>query len=187
MNRNDEQAWRDYVAGEVARFHAFSGGVTYLWATTPAAERLVDRLGGDSDLAAFRGPWHVIRKHLSAEFRQWVEEEDATARMTPTEWRAAAVAERAEVAYLDSADYSLGQLIELRRLMGERDALIVEASRRGAAKTAIAAAVGLSRQQVHTIVAAADLAPITPIRPDVAPTDGHEWRQLADGEWVEVF
>ncbi|MDQ1113949.1 hypothetical protein QE418_003397 [Microbacterium testaceum] len=185
MNRNDEQAWRDYVAGEVARFHAFSGGVTYLWATTPAAERLVSRLGGDSDLAAFRGPWHVIRKHLSAEFRQWVEEEDATARMTPTEWRAAAVAERAEVAYLDSADYSLGQLAELRRLMGERDALIVEASKRGAAKTAIASAVGLSRQQVHTIVSAAELAPIIPIRADAG--DGAEWRQMASGEWVEVF
>jgi hypothetical protein len=192
VSRVDEAAWLEYVAGEVAGFHDHCGGVTYLWAATPAATAAIARLGGDPARAAFTGPWHVIRKHLTHEFRQWVEEYEGTERLTLSEWRVRAVAERSEVAWMDSAAYTLGQLEELRRLTAERDALVIEASRRGATKVAIAAAVGLSRQQVHTIVSGADaarIAPVTPIRPEVAEVaqDAGEWRRLASGEWVELI
>lgn len=191
VNRADEAAWREYVAVEIAKFYDHCDGVTYVWQSTPAAERVIAKLGGDSVQAAFRGPWHVIRKHLTGEFRQWVEEYEGTERLTPSEWRAAQIAARAEVAWMDSADYALGQLAELRRLTAERDALIVQAAKRGAAKTAIAREIGLSRQQIHTIVAAAEVAevaPVTPIRPVVAADEGDtEWVQTADGQWHEVF
>jgi hypothetical protein len=200
MTRADVDAWNAYVAGEVARFFQHCEGTTYIWQATPEAERAIARNGGDSERAAFTGPWHIIRKHLTTEFRQWVEEYEGTERITPTEWRARQVAGRAEVAWMDSADYSLGQLEELRRLTAERDAIIVEAARRGATKVSIARAVGLSRQQIHTIVAAAEvapaevLAPVTPIRREVAPSaevaapdESGEWLQTASGEWVEVF
>lgn len=211
MNRADEAAWREYVGVEIAKFYDHCDGTTYIWAHTPEADKTIARLtgtrtavrytdelgrererfdyvGGDSELAAFSGPWHVIRKHLTTEFRQWVEEYEATERMTPTEWRAAQIAERAEVAFTESAEHTLGQLIELRRLTAERDALIVEAAQRGATKVSIAAAVGLSRQQIHSIVAASELAPVTPIRPDIASEEpAVELRRLASGEVVEVF
>jgi hypothetical protein len=209
MSASDRAAWETYVRGEVARFYDHCDGTTYIWANTPAADTVVARLtgtrtavnftdehgrertrfeyvGGDSELAAFSGPWHVIAKHLTTEFRQWVEEYEATDRLTLSDWRAAQIAARREVAFMESADYTLGQLEELRRLTGERDALIVEASKRGASKVAIARSVGLSRQQIHTIVAAAELAPVTPIRPEVDEVQA-ELRQLASGEWVEVF
>ncbi|KJL45561.1 hypothetical protein [Microbacterium trichothecenolyticum] len=186
MSKTDRDAWETYVRGEIARFYDHCDGITYIWQNTPTADKRVAQLGGDSELAAFSGPWHVIAKHLTTEFRQWVEEYEATERLTFSEWRAAQIAARAEVAFTESADYTLGQLEELRRLTLERDALVVEASKRGASKVAIARAVGLSRQQIHTIVGAAELAPVTPIRPDVEEVQG-ELRQLASGEWVEVF
>jgi hypothetical protein len=186
MSKTDRDEWETYVRGEVARFYAHCDGITYIWAHTEAADKRVAQLGGDSELAAFSGPWHVIAKHLTTEFRQWVEEYEATDRLTLSDWRAAQIAARREVAYMESADYTLGQLEELRRLTAERDAIIVEAAKRGATKVAIARAVGLSRQQIHTIVAAAELAPVTPIRPEVDEVQA-ELRQLASGEWVEVF
>jgi len=207
MSRADVTAWETYVRGELERFYAHCDGVTYIWAHTPAADRLVARLGGDGELSAFKGPWHVIRRHLTAEFRQWVEEYEATERLTFSEWQARAVTERQDVAYLESAAHDLDLLAELRRLMGERDAIICEAAARGAAKTAIAAAIGLSRQQVHAIIAAgavagdgagwdAPAAPVTPLEPGGwagVPVDRSadrpavEYRRLADGEIVEVF
>ena len=81
----------------------------------------------------------------------------------------------------------------MRRLIAERDAIIVEAAKRGATKVAIASAVGLSRQQVHTIIAASELAPVTPIRPEVAPVhpladQGISYvRNATTGELEEVF
>jgi hypothetical protein len=179
MTRADEAAWREYVAVEIQKFYDHCDGETYIWAHTEAAARVVARLGGDSEQAAFRGPWHVIRKHLMTEFRQWVEEYEGTERLTPTEWRAQQIAERAEVAFTESAHYTLGQLEELRRLTAERDHLIVEAAQRGATKVAIARAVGLSRQQVHSIVTAAETTV-----PEYVPT---EWVRLASGELVETF
>lgn len=186
MSRQDRDAWATYVRGEIARFYDASGGVTYIWQNTPAADRLVARFGGDSELAAFTGPWHVVRGHLTAEFYQWAHENYGTERLTFSQWQARAVEERAELHYSETADYTLGRLEELQRLTRERDALIREAAMRGASKVAIAAAVGLSRQQIHTIVAAPELAPVTPIRPgvDVVAT---ETRMLANGEIVEVF
>lgn len=186
MSRADHDSWTTYVAGEVARFYAECGGASYLWADTAEAARYLSRSRGTSDVAAFSGPWHIVRKHVTTEFRQWVEENEGTERLTLSAWRERQRAERAEVAFVDSAEYALGELSELRRRMAERDALIVEASKRGAGPTAIAEAIGLSRSQVHVIVAAAELAPVTPIRPGIAE-HATEWRQLASGEWVEVF
>lgn len=186
MSRQDRDAWVAYVRGEVARFYDVSGGVTYIWQHTPAADRLVQRLGGDSELAAFSGPWHVIRAHLTPEFYQWAHENYGTERLTFSQWRVRAVEERAELHYSETAEYTLGQLEELQRLTRERDALIVEAAKRGATKVSIAAAVGLSRQQIHAIVAAADLAPVTPIRPGVDVV-AVEYVTTATGETVEVF
>ena len=186
MSRQDRDAWETYVRGEIARFYAVSGGVTYIWQNTPAADRLVARLGGDSELAAFSGPWHVIRGHLTPEFYQWAHENYGTERLTFSQWRARAIEERAELHYSETPEFTLGQLEELRRLTLERDALIREAASRGATKVAIADAIGLSRQQIHAIIAAGELAPVTPIRPgiDVVAT---ETVMTADGEIVEVF
>lgn len=185
-SRADLIAWQEYVAGELARFYDECGGDAYLWADTVAAGRYLSRARGNSGEAAFSGPWHVVRAHVTTEFRQWVEENERTERLTLSQWRQRQAEERAEVAFIESAEHTLGQLAELRRLTMERDALIVEASKRGASKVAIAASVGLSRQQVHAIIGAAELAPVTPIRDDVAEVET-EWRQLASGEWVEVF
>lgn len=185
-SRADLMAWQEYVSGELARFYGECAGEAYLWAETPAAARYLSRARGTSGEAAFSGPWHVVRAHVTTEFRQWVEENEGTERLTLSQWRQRQAEERAEVAFLDSADHTLGQLAELRRLTLERDALIVEASKRGASKVAIAASVGISRQQVHTIIAAAELAPVTPIHGAKGEAET-EWRQLATGEWVEVF
>ena len=156
-------AWREYVRQECARFYAHCDGETYIWSNTPAAERLSGKLGrgeggNAAELAAFTGPWHVVRKHVTHEFRQWVEEYEGTDRLTYSQHREQVAAARREVDYIESAEHTLGQLAELRRLTLERDALILQAARRGAAKTAIAASVGLSRQQVHAIISAADAA-----------------------------
>lgn len=178
MSRADVILWREYVAGEVARFYEHTDGVTYIWAHTPAAAAVCARLqaargaGGTDAEAAFSGPWHVVRKHVTTEFRQWVEEYEATERLTLSEFTERAKVARAEVAFIESADYTLGQLEELRRLTAERDHLIREAAARGASKVAIAAAVGISRQQVHVIVGT-----------EVAPS---EWVTIG-GETVEVF
>jgi len=185
-SRADLSAWQDYVVGELARFYEECGGITYIWSETPAAQRYLTRSRGSSEEAAFSGPWHIVRTHVTTEFRQWVEENEGTERLTLSQWRAQQIAGRAEVAFTESAEHTLGQLAELRRLTLERDALIVEASKRGASKVAIAASVGLSRQQVHAIVSAAELAPVIPIRPEM-PADDVEMRQMASGEWVEIF
>lgn len=167
--------WREYVAGEVARFYDVSGGVTYIWDDTEAARATCTRLqagrghgrAATDEEAAFSGPWHVVRKHVTTEFRQWVEENYGTERLTLSEFIERARDTREEIAFADSAAHTLGQLEELRRLTLERDALIVEASRRGATKVDIARAVGISRQQIHVIVAAADAAEIAPA--EIAP------------------
>lgn len=193
--RADREAWREYVAGEIRAFYDHCDGVTYIWANTPAADRLVARLGGDSETAAYTGPWHVIRPHVTGEFRQWVEEYRLLEnRLTLSAFRERGIRARAELEYSETPEYTLGKLTELRRLIADRDRLICEAAARGASKVAIAAAVGLSRQAVHGVIAAAELAPVTPIGGDsFAPVHEHaaagvEWvRNATTGDWEEVF
>ena len=150
-------AWQGYVTGELARFAEHTDGNGRIWQNTPHATRYVERRrAGSPEEYAFTGPWHVVRKHVTHEFRQWVEEYEGTERLTLSQHvereRAAATARD----WLDTPAYVLDRLDEIRRLVAERDALIVEAARRGASKVAIAAASGITRQTVHTIVEAAD-------------------------------
>lgn len=171
----DYVAWSEYVAGELEKFYAHTDGITYLFQNTPAADRYIARYakrGITSEQAAFSGPWHVARKHVTTEFQQWVEEYEGTDRLTLSQWRDRARAERDDIAWSESAEFALGELETLKRLIAERDALILDAARKGATKTAIARAVGLSRQQVHVIVAAGEASV-----PDVAPFD--EWSDVA--------
>lgn len=163
--RVDFDAWATYVAGEIARFYEHTGGVTYIFANTPRANAYLARAaarGLTSEQAAFYGPAHVVRPLVTAEFRQWWIEYWGTERITFSEWRENARAEREQVAWEDSAERALDQLEMLKRLTLERDSLILDAVSKGATKVAIARAVGLSRQQVHTIVSNATA-------PDVAP------------------
>ncbi|WP_136057258.1 hypothetical protein [Microbacterium sp. K24] len=178
IHKGDYVAWAEYVVGESARFYDHCEGVTYIFADTPAAKRYLARCatrGASSEEAAFTGAWHVVRKLVTTEFRQWVEEYEATERLTFSQWRERAKEERVEASWEESADRALDQLEMLRRLISERDSLILEAARKGATKVAIARAVGLSRQQVHTVIAEAELAAV--VVPDVAPFDS--WEELA--------
>lgn len=183
----DYDAWATYVAGECERFYAHTEGVTYIFANTPKAARYLARCearGTSSEQAAFTGAWHVVRGLVTTEFRQWVEEYEGTERVTFSEWRERSKDERDAVEWRESADFALGELATLRRLIAERDALIVAASQKGATKVAIAQAVGLSRQQVHTIVSAAELAPVPDVAPfnewatEVAPVEADAWGVL---------
>lgn len=195
--RDDVDAWRDYVQGELAKFAAVTGGETSAWRgniSTPTGElsklgrylkRANDR-GFSSDEAAFIGPAHVVKPMMSTEFLQWWVESWGTERITLTQWRERAKEQREQVAWEDSADRALDQLETLKRLTLERDSIILDAAAKGATKVAIARSVGLSRQQVHNIIAAAQA-------PDVAPFT--EWEQTAalaveiapDAVWGEVF
>jgi hypothetical protein len=185
LYQRDRTAWAEYVEREVARFrlHAESA---YLWKHGDArAEAHVARQrarGLSDEQAAFVGAWHTIRGLLNTEFRQWVEEYEATDRITFTQWRENAREERDAVEYLEGSAYALGQLEMLRRMTLERDAMIVDAHLKGASKVAIARAIGLSRQQVHTIITAAESVP------DVAPFDAWAREDVASsGVWGEVF
>lgn len=171
--RDDFGAWAEYVSGELARFYDHTGGITYLFQNTPKANRHIEaanRRGFSSEQAAFYGAPHMVRSLVTSEFRQWWIEHWGTERVTFTEWRERAKEQREQVAWEDSADRALDQLDMLRRLTLERDSLILNAASKGASKVAIARAVGLSRQQVHTIIGNA-------IAPDVAPFD--EWDSTA--------
>lgn len=187
--RDDFDAWATYVAGELARFYDHTGGVTYLFQNTPRAEKHIaaaNRRGFTSEQAAFYGAPHMVRGIVTTEFRQWWIEHWGTERVTFSEWRDRAKEQREQIAWEDSADRALDQLDMLRRLTLERDALILDAAAKGATKVAIARAVGLSRQQVHTIVA-------NGTTPDVAPFDDWETEAAPAVEvapepaWGEVF
>jgi hypothetical protein len=173
--REDFTAWSVYVAGEVARFYDHTAGVTYIFQNTPRANAYLARAaarGLTSEQAAFYGPAHVVRPLVTSEFRQWWIEHWGTERVTFSEWRENARAAREQVAWEDSAERALDQLEMLRRLTLERDSLILDAVSKGATKVSVARAVGLSRQQVHTIIAnatAPDVAPFTAWETEVAP------------------
>lgn len=187
--KDDFAAWADYVAGELARFYATTGGVTYLFQNTPRAAKhlkAAESRGFTSEQAVFYGAPHMVRGIVTTEFYQWWIEHWGTERVTFSEWRERAKSQRERVAWEDSADRALDQLDMLRRLTLERDALILDAAAKGASKVAIARSVGLSRQQVHTIIGNAQA-------PDVAPFD--EWEEVAPDAvevapadvWGEVF
>jgi hypothetical protein len=186
--RDDFEAWAEYVAGELARFYDHTGGVTYLFLNTPRANAWLERAaarGLTTEQAAFYGAAHMVQGIVTSEFRQWWVEHWGTERVTFTQWRERAAEQREQVAWEDSADRALDQLDMLRRLTLERDALILDAASKGATKVAIARSVGLSRQQVHTIISNATA-------PDVAPFT--EWAQDAPAAveadvpvWGEVF
>lgn len=189
LYRDDFSAWAEYVAGELARFYDHTGGVTYLFQNTPRANAWLARAtarGLTTEQAAFYGAAHMVRGIVTTEFRQWWIEHWGTERVTFSEWRERAAEAREHVAWEESAERALDQLDMLRRLTAERDALILDAASKGATKVAIARSVGLSRQQVHTIIANATV-------PDVAPFA--EWEQsapttveVASAEvWGEVF
>lgn len=168
--RDDFNSWAEYVAGELARFYDHAGGVTYLFQNTPRANAYLARAaarGLTTEQAAFYGASQQVRNLVTAEFRQWWIEHWGTERITLSEWRERARAEREHVAWEESAARALDQLEMLKRLTAERDALILDAVSKGATKVAVARAVGLSRQQVHTIVSNATV-------PDVAPFDAWE-------------
>lgn len=186
---DDFKSWATYVQGELARFYETSGGVTYLFLNTPKANRHIEsatKRGMTSEQAVFYGAPHMVRSIVTTEFRQWWIEHWGTERVTFTEWQKRAKAEREQVEWEDSADRALDQLDMLRRLTLERDSIILAAASKGASKVAIARSVGLSRQQVHTIIGNATA-------PDVAPFD--EWDQVAPDAvevapadvWGEVF
>ncbi|MFJ4173393.1 hypothetical protein [Microbacterium sp. NPDC089696] len=188
--RDDFAAWAEYVAGELARFYDHTGGITYLFQNTPRANAYLARAsarGLTTEQAAFYGAAHMVRGLVTSEFRQWWIEHWGTERVTFSEWRERAAEARENVAWEESAERALDQLDMLRRLTLERDALILDAASKGATKVAIARSVGLSRQQVHTIIANATV-------PDVAPFDA--WSAdapaavevVAESEvWGEVF
>lgn len=189
LYRDDFSAWAEYVAGELARFYDHTGGVTYLFQNTPRANAYLARAasrGFTTEQAAFYGAPQMVRGLVTQEFRQWWIEHWGTERVTFSEWRERAAEAREQVAWEESADRALDQLDTLRRLTAERDALILDAASKGATKVAIARSVGLSRQQVHTIIANATV-------PDVAPFA--EWEQDApavveiapEAAWGEVF
>ncbi|MGF3056160.1 hypothetical protein [Microbacterium sp. YY-01] len=163
-------SWAEYVETDLQRFYATTGGETYLFARTPAADRHLHKCaqrGLSGEQAAYTGPWHVIRKHVTAEFREWVEEHRGTERLTLSQWRARDKRERDAAEWRESAEYALLELEELRRMTLERDAMILDAVSKGASKAAVARAIGLSRQHVHNIVASARVD-------DVAPFDTWE-------------
>ncbi|RBO73515.1 hypothetical protein [Microbacterium sp. H6] len=187
--RDDFNAWAEYVAGELARFYDHTGGVTYLFQNSPRANAYLAKAtarGLTTEQAAFYGAAHMVRGIVTSEFRQWWIEHWGTERVTFSQWRERAAEEREQVAWEDSAERALDQLDMLRRLTSERDSLILDAASKGASKVAIARAVGLSRQQVHTIIANATA-------PDVAPFA--QWENEApavvevapSAAWGEVF
>ena len=152
-------AWQEYVTLELERFAEHTDGNGRIWQNTPHAARYLERRrAGSPEEYAFTGPWHVVRKHVTHEFRQWVEEYEETERLTLSQHVERARSESVARDWLDTSEYVLDRLDEIRRLVAERDALIVEAARRGASKVAIARAAGLARQTVHTIVGDGDAA-----------------------------
>jgi hypothetical protein len=187
--KDDFASWADYVTGELARFYEHTEGVTYLFQNTPKANKHIaaaNRRGFTSEQAAFYGAPQMVKGIVTNEFYQWWIEHWGTERVTFTEWRERAKLQREQIAWEDSADRALDQLDMLRRLTLERDSIILDAAAKGATKVAIARSVGLSRQQVHTIIANATT-------PDVAPFDQWE-NEIApvtevapDAIWDEVF
>lgn len=152
MSAADREQYDAYVQTRLQAFHDFAGFGAFVW------REGVKR----ADEEAFRGPWHVVRPHVSSEFRVWIDEYFAP-RLTFSEWQAEAIhSRRAESGrvrdYLDSAAYCTDQLEQWRELTMQRDALIADARERGATFAELMASTGLSRMALHTIVSKARAA-----------------------------
>lgn len=152
---NDREQFAGYVSNELAKFRDHAGVHSFVWDAEKLsrARRLAPM--DTSDEGVFVGPWRVVRNYVTTEYREYVEQYFAS-RLTFTEWKARAIAERAAESqrqndYLDSADYCTDQLLDLRALFERRDELIVTARERGASWNEIAEAIGLSRAQLHNI------------------------------------
>lgn len=151
----DRLEWLGYAAAEIAKFRDSQSEHTQVWDMKKLhAARHTFAPIDTSDEGTFSGPWHVVRKYVTTEFRDWLESRGT--RLTFTEWRAARIADRAQEAtarqeYVDSAEYCTDQLGELRRLYERRDELIVTARERGASWAEIGEAIGLGRAQLHNI------------------------------------
>lgn len=153
----DREEFAGYVTAQLEAFRKREGELTFVWdaAKLLKARHLAPR--DTSDEGAFVGAWHVVRAYVTTEFREWVEQYGAR-RLTFSEWKARAVAERAALAneradYEASAAYCTDQLEDLRALVERRDELIVTARERGATWADIGAAIGLGRAQLHNIAA----------------------------------
>lgn len=151
----DREAYLGYVTAELAKFREHAGVHSFVWDAEKLqrARRLAPM--DTSDEGVFVGPWRVVRSYVTTEYREYVEQYYAS-RMTFSEWKARAVAERAAEAqrqsdYLDSAEYCTDSLADLRSLFERRDELIVTARERGASWGDIGDAIGLSRAQLHNI------------------------------------
>lgn len=153
----DREEFAGYVTAQLEAFRKREGDLTFVWdaAKLLKARHLAPR--DTSDEGAFVGAWHVVRAYVTTEFREWVEQYGAR-RLTFSEWKARAIAERAALAneradYEASAAYCTDQLEDLRALVERRDELIVSARERGATWGDIGAAIGLGRAQLHNIAA----------------------------------
>jgi hypothetical protein len=156
----DKRTFAGYVAASMEKLasHILDGswrqdqvqGDIEIWNERANSGRIDTSYG-----ALFRGPWHVTRKYVTTEVRQFFEEFD-NPRMTFTEWRAECIASRErertrELDYLDSSGYCLDELAKLRELQDRRDELILTARERGAGWRAIGESIGISRAQLHNI------------------------------------
>lgn len=164
----DFAGWSDHCERELDKFREREGWSANVWLDSAAARKYVAGVQARSpharagnEFAAFVGPWHMVRRHVTREFRQYVEESREADRCTLSEWRERAAVMRRELAETEaeeaSPDGALYQLEALTKLLAERDALICEAALKGASKTAIARAVNLSRQHVYNVLAAEQL------------------------------
>ncbi|WP_100813031.1 hypothetical protein [Microbacterium lacus] len=203
----DLESWRGYLARQESRFYDACGGGTYIWdrAAVDRATRRGKTFRGLDIEGAYTGPWHTVRPYVTAEFREWVESDsrgDQIERLTLSEWVERERVERERVegerGHLETADYTLSQLREFARMLEWRDTLIREAIERGASKVETAAAVGLTRQQIHTIVTRRPAATVEPVPvPPAVPVEGARVAPYAvepagveleadDDGWVEI-
>lgn len=80
----DIESWQGYLARMEEDFHEHAG---------PSPIWRDGFTGGTSFERAFVGPWHTVRRHVTTEFREWIEEYYVE-RVTLTEWISRRRAER---------------------------------------------------------------------------------------------
>lgn len=185
MSAADREEYAAWVDAELGRFREWTGGNGRTWdhAALEAAERRGRGPKDQSESAAYRGPWHTVRPYVTGEFLDWVEGHYQP-RKTLQEWQADRIADRRREAmrtldYVESVDYPLDQLEQLRELLAQRDELIRLAAQRGATKARIGDAIGITRQSVHTV-----LRSVPPAHNDIASV---ELVETAPGVYEEAF
>jgi hypothetical protein len=153
----DREDWLGYVTATLAEYNAYSNHASPWSDRYPltAIPRSLRAIVNGFPVDGFAGAWHVVRKYAAPEFVRFFEGE-MRERITFAEWRerATAVRERdamQELDYLESSEYCLDRLADLRELLAIRDELIMSARARGATWSAIGTAVGLSRAQLHNV------------------------------------